>query len=400
MGQKYKMLVLDDDYYVRKAVAGLLKLKGYMPVEAETGKIALERLEEERPVVAILDIMLPDISGLEVLRRIRKDFPEIESIMLTGQGTKTSAIEAVNMGAFGFIEKPYEPEELLEMIKKAIKKRNEQLELRNREIWFQLIKDNTSDAVVAIESDGLICMFSPSAEDIFGYRKDEILGQPSEILMPDQLRERHRKALERYFSKGETTGMIGKYITVPALHKNGSIFSAAMKLSGSRYEEKNIVLATIRDLTDWKEKEEEIERLLMQNDLILNSINEAVLGFTSEGKILFVNKSVLELTGWELHELKGKSFHEVFHHSKEDGSLCESISCPLFESFKSGEIHSGIHKLFWKKECKGFPVEYRVIPVKRDGIVSASVIAFRDISKKRYLEGGGKDIQDYCRKFY
>jgi DNA-binding NtrC family response regulator len=116
-------MVIDDDQSLRKTLADILRLKGYETVSAANGMEGLALMRENPVNLALIDIGLPDISGVEVLIRIKADYPSTEVIILTGNATLDSAIEAANRGAFSYLIKPYDIEQLTLNIRRAVEKR-------------------------------------------------------------------------------------------------------------------------------------------------------------------------------------------------------------------------------------------------------------------------------------
>lgn len=117
-----KILTIDDDPSIRKTLSDILKLKGYEPLAAENGLEGLKLLAQSSANLVIIDLGLPDISGLDVLFRVKADHPGTEAIILTGNATLDSAIEATNKGAFSFLLKPYDINQLFLHIRHAIDK--------------------------------------------------------------------------------------------------------------------------------------------------------------------------------------------------------------------------------------------------------------------------------------
>ena len=105
--KKNKILVLDDDPGVRESLAEYLEKQGYMSITASTGKEALIKLKKEAPLVALIDLRLGNMFGLEVMKEIKKLSPRTECIVFTGYASQKSAIEAIHLGAFDYLEKPY-----------------------------------------------------------------------------------------------------------------------------------------------------------------------------------------------------------------------------------------------------------------------------------------------------
>jgi len=123
MDTRHTILIVDDDLHHRKTLSDILRVKGYAPIAVATGQAALDQIEEETPAVALIDLRLEGMSGLELMEEIRKCCPGTECIMLSGYASQTSAIEAANLGAYSYVQKPYDIEHLLTTISKAIEKR-------------------------------------------------------------------------------------------------------------------------------------------------------------------------------------------------------------------------------------------------------------------------------------
>lgn len=114
-----QVLIIDDDEDQRSVLADILESEGFATLVSGTAKETLEILRVETVTVAILDLRLPDVSGTELLGRIRVVDTRVRIIVYTGHGTFASAIEAVNLGAFGYVEKPGEPEAMVRHVHRA-----------------------------------------------------------------------------------------------------------------------------------------------------------------------------------------------------------------------------------------------------------------------------------------
>lgn len=120
--EKPRILIIDDDPGLRKTLADILKVKGYDILMATSGAEGLALLGDYAISLVLIDLGLPDVSGLEVLDRVKAAQPLVEAIILTGNATIDSAIEATNRGAFSYLLKPCEIEPLLLQIQRAIEK--------------------------------------------------------------------------------------------------------------------------------------------------------------------------------------------------------------------------------------------------------------------------------------
>ena len=134
MSRQLNILVVDDQESMRDSCQQTLCRSGYQVDTAEDGEKGLERLKEKSYELVILDLKMPGLNGLEVLKKIKEDDPEIVVIVITGHATIESAVDAMKNGAFDFIPKPFTPESLRLIVKRALTTRELTLEnvlLRN-----------------------------------------------------------------------------------------------------------------------------------------------------------------------------------------------------------------------------------------------------------------------------
>ena len=118
-----KMMLVDDEERYLKTTQKLLARKGYDVLTASGGAEALDRLRIERAHVVILDVKMPGMDGLATLKEIKRQFPMIEVIMLTGHATVESAIDGLKSGATDYLMKPVDIEEIISKAEDAYAKR-------------------------------------------------------------------------------------------------------------------------------------------------------------------------------------------------------------------------------------------------------------------------------------
>lgn len=124
------VLIVDDEESIRKTLMGILDDEGFRVLLAEDGKRCCEIVEDENPDIVLLDIWLPDIDGIETLKIIKSINPHIPVIMISGHGTIETAVKAIKLGAYDFIEKPLSLEKVILTINKALE--HMRLEEENR----------------------------------------------------------------------------------------------------------------------------------------------------------------------------------------------------------------------------------------------------------------------------
>jgi len=116
-----KVLVIDDEANLRKVLAALLRRDGYDVTIAEDGEMGLAEFQKNGADAVITDLVMPKVGGMEVLRAVNATDPEVPVIIITAHGTVDSAVEAIKLGAFDYVTKPFDQSELSNVIAKAIR---------------------------------------------------------------------------------------------------------------------------------------------------------------------------------------------------------------------------------------------------------------------------------------
>ncbi len=119
-----RILVIDDEMIVCESCKRILEEEGYEVETALSGKEAFEKMKENTFDIVITDLKMPGIDGMEVLRTFRKDYPDAIIIMITGFSTVDTAVEAMKLGAFDYIPKPFTPDEVSVVVRKAVEKKS------------------------------------------------------------------------------------------------------------------------------------------------------------------------------------------------------------------------------------------------------------------------------------
>ncbi len=125
-------------------------------------------------------------------------------------------------------------------------------------------------------------------------------------------------------------------------------------------------------------------RLEQQQELILNSVADGIYGVDMDGRTTFVNKPMLDITGWHADELIGANQHEVLHHTHADGRPHAAEDCPVYATFRDNQPRFVEDDLFWRKDGTSFPVEYSSTPIRDEhGGTVGTVVVFRDMTERK-----------------
>lgn len=117
--EKWKALLVDDEEDFVTTLAERIALRGIKAATVTSGEEALERIESDPPKVVVVDVIMPGMGGLEVLKQIKSSHPEIQVILLTGRGSTKEGIEGMRLGAYDYLMKPIKIEDLMTKIKEA-----------------------------------------------------------------------------------------------------------------------------------------------------------------------------------------------------------------------------------------------------------------------------------------
>ncbi|MGQ9471997.1 MAG: sensor histidine kinase [Candidatus Aminicenantales bacterium] len=142
MEKRPLVLVIDDEESMRDSCAQILRRHGYYVELAADGQTGLERAAAIKPDIALIDLKMPGLSGFDVLDRIKTVDPEIISIVITGYATVESAVEAMKKGAYDFLPKPFTPEELRVIIRRALERRELAREAEKLRREKKLLEEN------------------------------------------------------------------------------------------------------------------------------------------------------------------------------------------------------------------------------------------------------------------
>lgn len=135
----HSILIVDDEENIRQSLTSILEDEGFVVEAVESGGACLAAFERRPYSCVLLDIWLPDMDGLETLRRVKELAPDVAVVIISGHGTIQTAVQATKLGAFDFLEKPLSLERTLLTVKNAIEQKR--LEREARELQARLVRD-------------------------------------------------------------------------------------------------------------------------------------------------------------------------------------------------------------------------------------------------------------------
>lgn len=141
---KAKILVVDDDENILLSIKEILSQKGYLVDTAISGEEALQKLKEKFYNLIIIDIVLPDIDGLDLIEKVADTLPKMRKVVITGYASLENAVKALNLGANAYIMKPLSPIKLLEIVDKELRLQKEELMKLQKDVIAYVTKNAAS----------------------------------------------------------------------------------------------------------------------------------------------------------------------------------------------------------------------------------------------------------------
>ncbi|MCG6982680.1 MAG: PAS domain S-box protein [Deltaproteobacteria bacterium] len=325
-----KLLVIDDEESTRDLLRITLESDGYEVLTAEDGPSGLEVFTNENPPIVLTDIKMPGMDGIEVLRRVKEHNKDAEVIVITGHGEMNLAINALQLEASDFINKPISDAALSVALRRAkekiwirqkldeytnnleglIRDTTEELEKRH-ELEHNLIQ-TSMDGIIANDRQGNLIIFNEGAERIHGYTREEALTSIHVTqLYPEGVARKIKKMI--YGPEFGGPGRLINYET-EILTKKGE--TRPILLSATLLYEEGREVATVgyfKDMREVKRLEQElITRYEFQHNLVQTSM-DGIIANDRKGKIIIFNEGAERIYGYTAEEaLSGMSVTDLY----------------------------------------------------------------------------------------
>jgi PAS domain S-box-containing protein len=294
------ILIIEDSERICETLSDILSENGYEVKVANQGKEGLALAKEEKIPICLVDLRLPDINGIEVLRGIKEDNPEAYTIIITAYASKENAIEALKIGVHSYLEKPLNIEELLEAVKKASEgymlreeKNRAEEELEKSEEKYRVTFEHTGTAMCIIEEDATISLVNKEFEKLSGYSREEIEEKKSWTDFIVGMKEYH-----------EERGKEGKEVPAKyefrAVDKGGNIKTIYLNMGLIPGTKKSV--ASFIDITGRRQKEI-LEAQSELRTILTDTIPVLLMGAPPEKENMFIHQmcSSIEEVLWEKH---------------------------------------------------------------------------------------------------
>jgi len=309
MNKATRILVVDDDPAVLEVFSMILRRAGYEVWEASNGQQCLQVTRERRPDLVLLDVRLPDLSGIDICRQIKADAALLDIFVVLVSGKATNAADKVDgaeTGADDYIVKPVNPDEFLARIRTIVRLRDTTAALRASEQHYRRLVEILPNAVGMIDLQGRLTTANRQAVEMLGYAgPGELLGKSVFDLTPPEDHERVKADITTTLETG-----IVRNAEYRMLRKDGSRFPVELSTAVSTDadgQSRGIVIV-VRDITARRQAEARIRELLY----ILDQAHDAIIIRDLEGHIQYFNNGAERLFGWTADEVRGRRTTDLF----------------------------------------------------------------------------------------
>ena len=311
MSNTTKLLIVDDDANLRKTLGDILKIKGYEPHGAGSGAAALDMVRQHAFPLVLIDLRLTDQPGLEVLKAIKEISPRSECIILTGFASTDTAIQAINLGAYSYLQKPYDIDQLVLTIQRALERKETTSALSEYEKRYRQLYDGVVDGILASDLAGNITDFNASQLKMLKYSGDELKNLTIWEITPEQYHPANRHLHTQILERGYSDLFEKEYI-----RKDGS--RVPVEISGfvirDAQDAPTGMWAFVRDISERKISEKTLRRRL-QEVTALHGISSAGSQSASVDELIQRTTEILKQT------LYTDNFG-VFMYSPQTKTLC------------------------------------------------------------------------------
>ncbi|MDY6931752.1 MAG: ATP-binding protein [Halobacteriota archaeon] len=257
MDEEKNILIVDDDPAMLRTLSDILGANGFTTIGAANGREAIDSIKNRVPTVALIDLNLGDMYGTDVIKKIKGHWPNTEFIVLTGHASQASAIDAVNLGAHSYFQKPHDMEQLLISIRKAFEKHEHLKALEEGKNKYHELIETSDDPIFKNDLEGNLLFVNEAFKKVHGYSEDELTDTTFyDLIHPDDLlyvKNSFKKAI-----KGESVKNVeyrcrtkcGLYVDIsinasPIISTKGDVIG---------------VMGIGRDITERRMAEEDIKR--------------------------------------------------------------------------------------------------------------------------------------------
>ncbi len=343
MASKAKILVVDDDKHVLGYLAQVLESEGYEYLTANNTAEAERHLQKEKIDLVLCDIRMPDVSGLELCKRIKSSTPNTSVLIISGLDDQKTAQDAIDAGADGYIVKPLEQKSFLIQLTNALHRRKLELEnrryqehldnvvlektrlikeaalqldlakheLREKKKELDLVFDTVQTGLILIDAQThVIKRVNDYAAKLIGSSKKEIIGKICyDLICPADSKD----TCPLKDNIGNLVNSERLFLTT-----NGERIPVLKSVAQLKLKNRPFYLESIVDLRDRKKYENALKKSQEELQIILDAVPALVFFKDKDNRVLRVNKALAKLCGLPREEIEGKTCEELWPDQAKD----------------------------------------------------------------------------------
>jgi PAS domain S-box-containing protein len=408
-----KILIVDDEESIRNLLREFLSEVGYGVGVAEDASVAMKMLEEQDFEVVVADILLPKITGVDLLKSIRKELPHIQVLMMTGEPSVETAAEAVRAGAVDYLIKPIGKEQFMQTVERAVRVKALEDEGREHLRYQEHLEKQVDERTAALKASEMFLSRTETMGKIGGWEHDLVTDQlrwtnqifhifeipwsskPTKKLAVDFIHPEDRSKLEvvtqKAIESGEPYNIEYRTITAKGKHMWTHTRCNPVVVDGKTVKLSGILM----DITERKQSEENLARANVELKQQIACLNEsAIVSITDpEGNLTFVNDKFCITSGFSREELIGVNIRSL-----RSGYQEESFYKDIWDVLRKGEMWKGeVH--LKKKDGTAQWLDSTIIPFRdMEGNIIKHVSVRFDITEKKELisalETAGQSTED------
>jgi PAS domain S-box-containing protein len=253
--EKPSLLVIDDEKRIRDGCRKVLNDQGYEVATADSGELGLRMIEENYYDIILLDLMMPSLSGFDVLARVKTLHPDSVIIVISGYVTIENSIEAMKRGAFDFLPKPFTPEQLRLLVAKAIEYTQALKDIANEKSRMRVLIDHLRDGVMAVDMQKRVVLANPAFMRMLGCQgKDAVGCTANEVFNNDRIEGLIDRAIS--MPADESTELAGELNAEEWETRLGRVVSARCVPFRDRRGRNVAAITVLHDITALKKMEQ------------------------------------------------------------------------------------------------------------------------------------------------
>ena len=391
MKTKESILIVDDDESVSKSLSLVLEKKGYETQSAGTGKEALEKAREASFNVALVDIKLPDVEGMELISLLKEAHPDMSLMIVTGYGSLSSSVQALDKGVAAYLTKPLNMDVVLQRVEDILEKQQLMWEKWQAEKALQAEKDKF-EGIISSLAEGLDIVSQDYRIHFQNKMLRDRFGDLTGKLCYEEYMGRQTPCESCPMVKAIATGHTQRMEMIGADDRNYEVTSTPFQDIAGETK----VIEVVRDITERRQAEEALRESENKYRTLMEEAPIGICHVDIKGKITYVNNTILQGTGYSSEELIGKN---AFRLGLIPHETLKLLGRRMKEKLM-GKPPSPLEIQFKRKDGKWIWLEIRGRLLSQHGVPVGVQIIGEDITERKRTEEALKDSEGRYRGLF